>query len=193
MASRRSQAVSTKSQRKQVMEWVVEEVERAGNVKNIASKAVARFPNIFKLNDNKSSVACKKKAYRWYIMHQSHLHALKTDENKAMYIRSRSLSGVSEKRYNLKALEGRGKRRSDRVEYLHSILIFEFERLSNAGVKLCRNLMRDAALNLMSHESSPFTLDQVHENAEKPIHDLITQKFVDAFLNRFNIVVQSTK
>ena len=59
MSSRRPQNVSTKQQRKRVVNWMIEEAERCGSEKKLSSKAVENFPSIFKTND----VRTKKAVY----------------------------------------------------------------------------------------------------------------------------------
>ena len=190
MTTRRTQVVATKAQREIVMEWMKEEVDECGSSNRIASKAVTKFPAIFPVHDQKSRTAFLKQAYRWWLMHEEYLNALKTNENKALLIRSKTFTGISDKKSELKTLRGRGRKRSDWKEYLHSVLLTEFEKLSSAGVKLSRNLMRDAALLLLSEDDSQYSTEFIDNSTGQPIMNHITLQFIDAFLSRFNIVVR---
>ena len=51
-----------------------------------------------------------------------------------MYVRCNPGPGLVENRCAVKALCGRGRKRHDWVEYLHQILLFEFEQLSSSDV-----------------------------------------------------------
>ena len=110
MTTRRMQVVATKAQRKKVMEWMKLEVDGCGSSDKIAGKAVAKFPAVFHVYDQKSKIACLKKAYRWWMMHNEYLNALQTNENKVLSVRSKSIIGISDKKCDLKALQGRGRK-----------------------------------------------------------------------------------
>jgi len=64
MAARPPQVVSTKSQRKSVITWMISTVESCGMSHSISAKAVEQFPTVFKWADPKQLKACRLKAYR---------------------------------------------------------------------------------------------------------------------------------
>ena len=133
---------------------MIKEVEECGTAKKIGIKATQKFKSIFKVSDNRSKFACIRKANRWWNEKEQFLNSLSTRENRMMYVRCKSIPGLVEKRCVIKALHGRGKKRHDWVEYLHQILLSEFERLSSSDLQLSRGLIQNVALTLLREENS---------------------------------------
>ena len=73
-----------------------------------------------------------------------------------MNVTSVGLSGVSVKGFPVNALAGRGRTRATWVEYVHSILLMEFERYVAACVQLSRNILVDIALRIINEPGSPY-------------------------------------
>ena len=93
------------------------------------------------------------------------------------------------KRVYVKARAGRGRKRAGWVEALHVALLEEFERLRKSGLKFNGNLLRHLAMHLV-HESSNMTY---HKNmrdpkSEKLILEMITARWIQAFMSRYQIV-----
>ncbi len=190
MSGRSAQNVSTKSQRKQVIDWMISEVMHSGTEKKISVKAVENFPSIFKVTDHRTRTCCIQKAYRWYIGRSEFLAALQTPENRHMTVAVTNKTGVSVKRVSVKALAGRGRKRQDWTEYLHSMLLMEFERYTASGVQMSRPLLQSIAVNLLQEPDSAFNADEVDSGSNKPISSLITPWWIGAFMSRFNIVIR---
>ena len=157
MATRTPQIVSTKKQRKLVIEWMMKEVEESGTDKEILIKATEKFNSIFKIADSRSKIASIRKANRWWNEKEQFLNALTARENREIYVRCKSVAGFVEERNAVKALHGRGRKRHDWVEYLHQVLLCEFERLSSSDMQLSRAFIQNAALSLSAEEDSACT------------------------------------
>ncbi len=69
MSECRSQTVSTNKQRKQVTNWMIQQVANSGSAKKQLGEAVEIFPSIFRVTDTKSQQFCVKKAYRRFLNH----------------------------------------------------------------------------------------------------------------------------
>ena len=190
MATRSPQVVSTKKQRKLVIEWMINQVEDCGTDKEISIKATQKFKTIFKIRDERSRKACIRKANRWWNGRDEFLNALSTKENGTMCLRSKNVPGIAEKRCAVKAFQGRGRKRNDWVTYLHQVLLSEFERLCSSDVRLSRALIQKVALSLLEDENSDYMSTDVDPTTGRPITEHLTMKWVDSFLNRFNIVVR---
>ena len=107
-----------------------------------------------------------------------------------MYVRCKSIPGLVEKRCAIKALHGRGKKRHDWVEYLHQMLLSEFERLRSSYLQLSRGLIQNVALTLFQEENSVYSSSDVDPTSGQQITEHLTIKWVDSFLNRFNILIR---
>lgn len=190
MNHRARQIVSTKSQHKTVAEWMIAKVEQRGTDKGISRLAVEHFSNIFKFTTKKAHSACLKKAYRWWNGRHVYIAALQQRKNRHMAVYSRTTPGIGIKRIAVKALSGRGRKRSAWVEYLHTVLLQEYERLEAAGMQLSRSLLRDIAVILLHEDDSLFQASYVDETSGRPIVEHITVKWIDSFLNRHNIVTR---
>ena len=66
MYSCRTPIVSSKAQRKKVIDWMNEQHAQNGTESGLCVAAVAKFPTIFRVHDEKSRSNCMKKASRWY-------------------------------------------------------------------------------------------------------------------------------
>ena len=160
MAQRHSQIVSTKSQRKLVIEWMTNEVNQSGSEREISLKAVDRFPAVFKVINARIRKCCILNVYRCHNGRHAFLSALQTKENKQMVVSTQNTSGIITKRMDVKGFAGRGRKRRNWVEYLHSILLVEFNRYSSTDVQLSRSLIQSIAVELLQEPDSPFAADE---------------------------------
>ena len=97
---------------------------------------------------------------------------------------------MAEKRFAVKALHGRGTKRQDWVEYLHQILLHEFEWISSSYVQLSRSLIKSVALTLLVEDGAPYTSSNADSTTGRLIAEYATMKWDDSFLNRFNVVTR---
>ncbi len=169
---------------------MIHQVNESRTEDQISLKAVAQFGSIFKVSDIRTRKFCIQKAYRWYSGRHSFLNALKRKENKVVPISSKSIPDISVKKCAVKALAGRGRKRQYWVEHLHSVLLSEFERYSSSRVQLSRGIIQHIALQLLQEPDSPFTAYEIDPVSNKQLSSYITLKWVDAFLNRHNIVIR---
>ena len=98
---------------------MINEVEACGTCKEISIKGTQKFKSIFKITDNRSRVACVRKANLWWNEKEEFLNALSATENHLIYVRCKNVPGLIEKRIAVKALHGRGRKGQDWVIYLH--------------------------------------------------------------------------
>ena len=90
----------------------------------------------------------------------------------------------------MKALSGRGRKRAVWVEYLHAVLREELDRFSSAGVQMSRSLLQYITVSLLQQDESPFGAEELDPSSNTPIASHVTVKWIDSFLNRFNIVIR---
>ena len=150
-----------------------------------------KINSIFKIADSRSKIACIRKAIRWWNENEQFLNALTARENRIIYVRCKSVAGFVEKRCAVKALHGRGRKRHDWVEYLHQVLLCEFERLSSSDVQLSRAFIQNAALSFLAEEDSACTSSDVDPTTGRPLTEHLTPRWIGSFLNRFNIVMRT--
>ena len=129
MPSRRVQLVSTKSERKAVIQWMVAQVEENGSDCKIAAQVVDQFPSIFIQTNRRAN---RENSRRWWKTINDFLSAIETSHNKSLSISSCHKLGCAVRRKQIKALRGRGPKRHWWKNILHEILGDEFSRL-------CRN------------------------------------------------------
>lgn len=169
---------------------MINEVSTSGTSALIADRAVLHFRAVFRGTDAKAKLANRKKAHRWWKGKEAYLEALTTPENKALYVVSRHIPGTSMKRIALKTLAGRGRKRNAWVDYLHGVLLAEFERLGSCGVQLSRELLLEIAHYTLPDSEAPFTSTDLDDHTHQPIITHVTLKWIDAFMDRCNIVIR---
>jgi hypothetical protein len=115
---RRRQQVSPMSQRYTVMKWIIEEANCSGD-RNIASKAVAEFPELFR-GLQKANI---QKASRWWRTRDSFIQSLNSGEGTQRQSVSSNQTGASQKVVRVKSCTGRRCKRAPWVEWLHLQLL----------------------------------------------------------------------
>ncbi len=105
-----SKIVSTKSQRKMIIDWMLKEMHQCESTNVISLKAVERFPSAFKVINACIHKCCIQKAYRRYNGRNAFLSALQTAENKQMSISTKNTLGVVKRHIEIKSLAARGKK-----------------------------------------------------------------------------------
>ena len=98
------------------------------------------------------------------------------------------------KRVYVKARAGRSLKPAGWVEVLHVALPEGLERLRKSGLEFNGNLLRHLAMHLV-HESSTMTY---HKNtrdtkSEKLLLEMITARWIQAFMSRYQIVSRAQK
>lgn len=184
---RKVQVVSSKSQRKLVISWMINEVENCGTEQCIAAKAVHNFPKIFIQRSHKAN---REKARIWWKNRDSFLTAIETAANKSLHIVHRGLGGPAVRRSAIKAMTGRGRKRPEWKNVLHESLRDEFMRLRSAGVKINRVFLQEAAMALLLNDQVPVSVQEVEQETEREIADVISIRWIDDFCDRFRIVTR---
>lgn len=178
---RRVQVVSSKSERKKVIEWMIAQPSHH----NIASKAVEQFPLIF---SQRSRSANREKAGRWWRGRLCFLASLQIPTKKALFVSTRNTRGVIAKKIPVKALPGRGRKRQEWTNILHGAMKNEFERLRKLGVKFHGRFLQEMGLRLLMDPDVPLSISDVEQQTGKYIEEVITVNWIQNFKSRFNIV-----
>ncbi len=137
-----------------------------------------------------SNNANRMKARDWWKKRSSFRAKLRTTEDRAMTVSSRRCAGVSLRKFYVKALSSRGRKRAAWVDFLHSVLQAECEHLRTEGVKLRKALLQQMALQTFDDPAPPFPGTEVNERTGKPIRDLITYHWVYGCMSRSNIIIR---
>lgn len=113
MAARRRQVVSQKSEPRDVILWRLEHFQNTGSSHHIDALAVDQFPRIFpnSLNSSKVRDDHRKKASRWCKGREIFINQITSTENSRMFVISRNSIGIERKRFLVKAMKGRGRKR----------------------------------------------------------------------------------
>ncbi|KAL3695584.1 hypothetical protein R1sor_009660 [Riccia sorocarpa] len=196
------QQVSTLRHRADVISWMIERVGCQGSEKRICAQIIKQFPEHFRAS---SIHANFMKVQRWWndregilaaIMHeerkssvsslQSLFPALMHDERKSSVS---SLQNKKRRVVQLKAIDGRGRKRAAWTDWLYPILRDEFERLRNAGLKFSPGVLQSVAKNCLQTAGHPqFTAATVLPDSDKPLIDRINHRWIQSFQEHFNIV-----
>ncbi len=176
------------AQGKEVILWMMNEVQNSGTEDQTANRDVDKFFN-FRKYDKLTGNANRMKAHLWWKLRHSLLAELCKPESRRVVLTSRSSSGLSMRRALVKALTGRGRKRSAWVKYSHASLVAELESLSEAVVQMSASVLNKIALHALSDAMSPFPGNQLGEHSHKPIISHVTAPCIQSFLNRFNIVL----
>ena len=99
-----------------------------------------------------------------------------------MVFRFQTVPGLAEKRCAVKALRGRGRKRHDWVEYLHQIVVLEFEWHSSKDEQSGRSLIKYIALTLLGEENSASNSSYVDPTTSRQISEHVRMKQIDSFL-----------
>jgi len=186
-ARRRVQVVSTRADRKKVILWMLNEVETCGTETRIAVKAVDAHPRIF---SQRSRVANRQKARRWWAIREEFIQELENPATSALWLTSRLKHGAASKRMAVKAKVGRGPKLAEWKLTLHGAMQDEFRRMRSAGVKVNHGVILEMAYHLLHDPNVPVSVAAIEDQTGKPVVEVITKNFVTAFCNRYRIVVR---
>jgi hypothetical protein len=176
------QHVSTMATRKAVVSWMIED-EAVHGEKCLISRAVKAFPEHFCGND-KANLA---KVSRWWKARDEILQ----DDEKDM--ESQDLVLVSSRpQVRLKARAGRGRKRAAWVNWLHTQLLEETDRLRKTGVKVSPKLLQDIACHILRISNSDFTEKTLDPKDGVPIVQKITPQWIQGFINRTKATTKIT-
>eukprot|EP00171_Calliarthron_tuberculosum_P001361 IDg1361t1 len=93
------------------------------------------------------------------------------------------------KRVYVKARSGRGRKRAAWVAALHDDLLVEFERLRKSGLKFNARVLRLLAVHMINVSNSDlYHTSMRDQKSGKTIVEMITPRWIQAFMNRHQIV-----
>ncbi len=171
------QNVSTKYESLRVIQWMQNAVSVSGTDDKIASNAVAAFREIIR----GSSYANRIKARNLWTTRFIILEKLKPPENSAMRMPSRRSLGISRRSFPINAFQGRGRKRTPWVDYMHSVLVAECGSLSTEGIKFSIIVLLKIALQALSEPESPFRAFDIDSSSGNPIKYIITLPLLSDF------------
>lgn len=183
------QHVLTCSNRMTVAKWMVEESNRCNSEKNIISKSVQHFPDLF----GGTAKANLMKASRIWRDRARLIEEAQTDLTNpylaAFSLAQRTRLGV--KRDSVKARPGRGRKREAWVDALHRDLHIEFSRFRKAGLRMNTAVLRLMALHLLqTSKNEAYSASMVDSRSKKTVVEVIKDRWVQSFMDRFHIVVR---
>lgn len=171
------QHVSTMATRKAVVSWMIED-EAVHGEKCLISRTVKAFPEHFCGND-KANLA---KVSRWWKARDEILQD-DDEEDDAEMEHSLVLVG-SRPQARLKARAGRGRKRAAWVNWLHTQLLEETDRLRKTGVKVSPKLLQEIAIHILRMSNADFTEKTLDPKDGLPIIQKITPQWIQGFMNR---------
>ena len=149
------------------------------------AKAIQAFPEHFRGQHSANLV----KASRWW----QQRHQFKGDVGEVNQF-SCSRSRLSKrKRHSPKAKSGRGRKRSEWVQYLYPKLVEEFNRLKKSSVKFSSQLLRELAISILVAPNSIFTANSVDPKDNVLLITKITHSWMNQFIDSHNIVFLSQR
>eukprot|EP00171_Calliarthron_tuberculosum_P021832 IDg21832t1 len=189
--NRKRANVVTKIQHRDVVRWMIDAVAQSGTDKNISSRAVSNpeFRHIFCGTDSKSRATNRRKAARWWNSREEYELKLLSEKDKALTVavrRSRGTKSIACRRFYLKAMSGRGRKRQPWVEYIHAYMISEFERLQFLGCKLSGEILLKISTQALHQDEAEFSEVSLDSTTGQPIIDHINQDFVCCFMDRYD-------
>ena len=188
MQPRRVQFVSTKSQRKALLQWMIAKVQEDGTDNRITAETVNQFPNLFKQTNRRAN---KEKARQCWSTRNEFLSAIRTTRNKPLSTTTTPQRGCAVRRASVKALHGKGPKRQWWKNILHQVLKYEFSWLRTVGVKINSEFLRQLAISLVRNdETVPVSEQEVIESSRKELSDAISLDFVFDFCHRYNITTR---
>lgn len=105
---RRVQVVSTKPQRKRVINWMITAVQECETESYIVPKAVEQFPLIFTQRSPKTN---REKSRRWWKERENFIQLLSETKNEQLHVVRRRISDPGARRCAIKPLSGRRRKR----------------------------------------------------------------------------------
>ena len=208
---RTRQYVATLAETQNCVKWMCEEFERSGRDRLMA-KTVDRFPQTFNTNrkadlqrasrywkkrDEILSTTETPKVFVALVTDVPQLSCcclsnfIRTDEIFAFQAMTQVQQGVR-KRKNAKAINGRGRKRSSWVAWLHREMTAEFERLLNIGVEFSSSTVMLLVQNILARPDSLYRSDYIPEDGlHRPISERITHRWIQTWRERHDVILRS--
>lgn len=182
LSRRAPQHVLTRAQRAQIVSWMMRKAQEDGE-KNLFAKTIANFPQLFR----SSREAAFMKAMRLWRQREIYVNAASVVSLRGTASSlTRTVDG-GRRRVNMKALPGRGRKRSQWVIALQDDMRVEFDRLRRLGVKFNYKTLEALARYLITHSDKSVYNANTEENDVR-IVSKIDKKWIQRFCDRFTIV-----
>ena len=181
------QQVVTRYARKEVILWMTEDAAANGE-RNLASRAVRAFPVYFRGNEK----ANLQKASRWYKHQVKYLD----EEAEADLTDGTIMTHVQpfkRARAHMKCAPGRGRNRAPWVTWLYGELLDEFHRLRKSGIDISTKSLVDIAHRILIYSNSEYNHLTVDPKDGRLIMSKISGRWVQAFMDSHNIVLQRNR
>lgn len=176
--ARAVQYVTTLAQRRDLAQWMVAEVDRAGTERHIASKAVRNYPKLFPGN----AKANLMRASRIWRQRAQLLPG-------GMPGRVDRMPGVAT-RVEKQALPGRGRKRAGWSEALQNDLLTRYLRLRSAGFVFTPKTLRTVAEELVKEGGSKeYGVGTVDPRSKKQVLECLNSRWIRAFADRYHILL----
>ena len=185
--------VCRKIDRREVILWMMHEVQQSGTQTRIASKAVSNesFRKLFPCSTSRERATSRKKAAVWWNQKDEYLQKLQSEKDKQLVVTSRNVrTGAARSRWYLKCMSGRGRKRAPWSQYVHDFVINEFERLSGMGIPITSSLLLDCAFSSLSQPDCPYLPTMIDTHYGKQIREMINSAFVTRVLQSNHIVAR---
>lgn len=176
--SRAVQYVTTLTQRRDLAQWMLAEVNRSGTEKHIASKAVRNYPKLFPGNA-KANLMRASRIWR----------------QRAQLLpggipgRVDRVPGVAT-RVEKQALPGRGRKRAGWSDALQNDLLTRYLRLKSAGFVFTPKTLRTVAEELVREGGSKeYGVDTVDPRSKKQVLECLNSRWVRAFADRYQVLL----
>ncbi len=187
VASQRTpQHVNTLSDRKKVMEWMVDRANDTNSF-NIPSMAVDRFSKIL---SSSSRAASRRKAARWFNMAHEYLERFRDEDHNSGSLTTHIHKGCTTRRVHMKALAGSGPERSAWKTILYCAIEEEFKRFRSLGIKMSTEIVQEMALALVLNPTVPVSAAEIFEDTGLQSVDVLSVPWVRSFLESKNIVLR---
>lgn len=171
--------VASVNEKRKVIRFMVKVHEQCGG-RNLASKAVKRFPSIFKGNIKSQ----EKKAWRWWQIKEAILEAPRPRT------RLTRRNGFLQ-RIERKVVQGnRGRKRASWKVWLFDALNEEYTKLSKAGVQFSASSLLDLAHHIVANNDSVFSESFRDPNDGIKIVDKLNTRMMYSFCEQFNILLR---
>ena len=105
-----------------------------------------------------------------------------------LYVTTPSALCIGRKRFPVKAMSGRGRKRELWVQFVYEYVEKEFERICELGVKVTSCILMEITVHSLNDAECPVGPEHIHPETRKLYKDLITYDFVYSFRLCSNII-----
>eukprot|EP00171_Calliarthron_tuberculosum_P009413 IDg9413t1 len=132
----------------------------------------------------------KRKARNWWQTREFFLDCIRNGPDKPMQIVRRGMKRTNSTLCGYQSTNRKREKTTTLEEYIAPVLRDEFMRLRSARVKINRKFLLKASIDLVSDPTVPITQNDIEDNMQRPLHNILTMKWVDNFFGRFKITTR---